>query len=99
MTLDDLNRNFERHHDAIAEDIRNYVKSNGGCVGCEKRWHMRFLDSTDDQSYSLYAFDHIYINQFDECIVVYTEDTDLGECEVIYLSCDEMCDLMNDIRR
>lgn len=97
MTQLDLLKRFNRQHAIIVVNIENYVREHGGNVKCNKTVHMRYMDSKDDQTDTVYQFDHICINEQNECIAVYTEETELGEIELQYLSCDELHDLILDI--
>ena len=94
MIRQDLVANFNHHHDRVARLIHSYVKEHEGYIKCNERKHVRYLDSSDEKSRTEYRFDYVYIDSCGECVVVYTDNTDLGECEVDYLSCDEMYDLI-----
>lgn len=97
MTQLELYKRFNRAHATIVVNLENYVREHGGYVQCSKTVHMRYMDSKDDQTDTVYQFDHIYIDSHNECIAVYTEDTELGEIELQYLTCDELNDLISDI--
>lgn len=97
MTQLELYKRFNRAQAMIVMNIENYVKEHGGYVECDKTVHMRYIDSKDDQTDTVYQFDHIYINEDHECIAVYTENTELSEIEIKYMSCDELHDLIGDI--
>ena len=92
MTQLDLLRRFNRAHNIIVFDIEKYVKEHGGYIKCHKSKYMGFMDS---DAY-VYKFDHIYMDN-GECIVSYTDDTELGDTELKYLSFDELHDLIEDI--
>ena len=93
MTLLDVYKRFNHAHDTIVCAIESYVKEHGGFIECRKSRHMRFMDSRDGETYTVYKFDHIYMSNGD-CIVSYTEDT---EIELKLLTCDELNDLISDI--
>lgn len=97
MTQLGLLKRFNHSHAAIIVNLENYVREHGGHVECNKAVHMRYLNSTDERSDTVYQFDHIYIDSHNECIVVYTEDTELGDIELKNLTCDELHDLILDI--
>ena len=97
MTQLDLLKRFNRSHAVIVVNIENYVREHNRYVECSKTVHMRYMDSKDDQTDTVYQFDHIYIDSHNECMVAYTEDTELGDIELQYLTCDELHDLILDI--
>lgn len=96
MTRDDLLKRFDRQHAVIVVNLENYVREHGGYVDCKKKVRMRYMDSTDENTDTVYQFDHIYADDFD-VYAVYTEETELGEIELKYLSCDELYELICDI--
>lgn len=96
MTQLDLLRRFNRAHEIIVFDIERYVKEHGGYIRCHKSKYMKYLDPTDDRSGTVYKFDHIYMDN-GECIVSYTDNTELGDIELKNLTFDELHDLLEDI--
>lgn len=98
MTQLDLYKRFNHAHAVIVVNIENYVRENGGHIRCNKTLHMRYMDSMNADTRASYKFDHIYMRD-GECIVAYTEDTELScdEIELNMLTCDELNDLINDM--
>lgn len=87
MTLLDLYKRFNHAHDIIVCAVESYVREHGGFIKCNKSRHMRFMDSRDGETYTVYKFDHIYMSNGD-CIVSYTEDTEIDDMELKLLTCD-----------